>query len=174
METNNKIPLMYILMSNKSYQLYYCIFEYIQKLLILENIDVNFKKIIFTADFERGLRKALIDSFPNSEILGCYFHMIKALWIKAKKYKLCKKALFKETIILIFSFKIYPYIPKDQRDDYINQIENNFKSKPNFERLIIYFKKNWAKTNFLDFHLLIIRQQLKELITHVKFSIEIL
>ena len=37
-ETNNKIPLMYILMSNKSYQLYYCIFEYIQKILILENI----------------------------------------------------------------------------------------------------------------------------------------
>ena len=69
-ETNNKIPLMYILMSNKSYQLYYCIFEYIQKLLILENIDVNFKKIIFTTDFERRLRKALIDSFPDNEILG--------------------------------------------------------------------------------------------------------
>ena len=77
--------------------------------------------------------------------------MIKALRFKDKKYKLCKKALLKETIILIFSFKIYSFIPKDKRDEYINQIENNFKYKRGFEKLIIYFKKNWAKTKFLDF-----------------------
>ena len=79
------------------------------------------------------------------------FIWLKLYGLKIKKYKSCKKTILKETIILIFSFKIYPYIPKDQRDEYINQIENNFKSKPNFGRLIIYFKKNWAKTNFLDF-----------------------
>ena len=42
-DNGNKIPLMYILMSSKSYQLYLYIFNYIKSLLIVSEINVNFK-----------------------------------------------------------------------------------------------------------------------------------
>ena len=36
-------------------------------------------------DSEKSSRKALKDIFSESNILGFYFHYVKALWSKAKK-----------------------------------------------------------------------------------------
>ena len=42
-----------------------------QKLLKTLNINIDFSKISFMADFEINLRKAISDNFPHSEIMGC-------------------------------------------------------------------------------------------------------
>ncbi len=56
--SNNIIPLMYILMSHKSYTLYFVIFNYIKTLLVSYNIQVDFDDISFMLDFEKSFRKA--------------------------------------------------------------------------------------------------------------------
>jgi len=98
-------------MSHKSYSLYLNLFKYIVNLIEELNIKVNFEKISFMLDFEKSARKELNTVFPQSNIYGCFFHYIKALWKKAKKYGLCKKNLIKDTILLIFSLKIFILIP---------------------------------------------------------------
>ena len=66
-------------MSHKSYTLYLVIFNYIKTLLASYNIQVDFDDISFMLDFEKSSRKALLDIFPKSRIMGCYFHYVKAL-----------------------------------------------------------------------------------------------
>ena len=75
---------MYVLMSHKSHVLYTHLFNTIKNILKISNINVDFDKIIFTIDFEKAIRKAIIEIFPNSNILGCFFHFVKALCFKEK------------------------------------------------------------------------------------------
>ena len=49
------------------------------------NLKIDFAKIKFMADYEINLRNAIIKIFPNSEIMGCYFHYIKNLYNKLKE-----------------------------------------------------------------------------------------
>ena len=52
--SNNIIPLIYILISHKSYTLYFVIFNYIKSLLASYNIQVDFDDISFMLDFEKS------------------------------------------------------------------------------------------------------------------------
>ena len=84
---------MYILISHKSI-LYILLFLITLKLyLAFYNIQVDFDYISFMLDFEKSSKKALLDVFPKSRLLGCYFHYIKALWNKARLLVLTKKII---------------------------------------------------------------------------------
>ena len=73
-EKNLTLPILSVLMKTKYEISYYNLFENI-KLMIFENkINVDFSKIYFMTDFESALRNSLKKSFPESAILGCYFH----------------------------------------------------------------------------------------------------
>ena len=150
-DSDNKIPLLYVLMSHKSYTIYYHIFKYIVNTLNVLDINVNFDKISFMLDFEKSARNALINIFPKSDIKGCFFHFLKALWKKARKYGLCKKKLIKETILLIFALKIYIFIPKGEKENYFTKIEELYSTKDNYHPLLKYFRKNWINSKFLEF-----------------------
>ena len=150
-DSDNKIPLLYVLMSHKSYTIYYHIFKYIVNTLNVLDINVNFDKISFMLDFEKSARNALINIFPKSDIKGCFFHFLKALWKKARKYGLCKKKLIKETILLIFALKIYIFIPKGEKENYFTKIEELYSTKDNYLPLLKYFRKNWINSKFLEF-----------------------
>lgn len=73
---------------------YINIFENLKIICIENNININFENITFMSDFEYGLRKALKISFPNSSILGCYYHYVKNIFKKFKELGLCKKKIF--------------------------------------------------------------------------------
>ena len=48
--------------------------------------------------------------------------------------------------------KIFPYIPIDLRDDYINGIKEYIKDLENrYNKLFKYFEKNGINKNFLNF-----------------------
>ena len=76
------------------------------------NIDWEPNNIKFICDFEKSLIKAVNLEFPKSKTNGCFFHYVKALWKKAKILGLTKLNLLKRTKIIIFGFKIYPFILK--------------------------------------------------------------
>ena len=74
---NNRIPIIYILMSSKSYELYIYLFNYIKSLILLYEIDVDLDKISFTIDFEKAVRKAIIKLIFKLIILKLLNFIIK-------------------------------------------------------------------------------------------------
>ena len=107
---NFNMPVFHIIMSNKSFESYNKIFQEILNLLDEYKIKINFKNIIINCDFEKSLINAIRNNFKEIKIYGCYFHYVKALWKKASKLGLTKAKLLNNTKLLIFSFKIYPFI----------------------------------------------------------------
>ena len=57
-------------------------------------------------DFEPSLQNAVRKVFEGIKISGCYFHYVKILWQKAKKYGLFTKNGIRVTKILLFILKI--------------------------------------------------------------------
>lgn len=61
-------------------------------------------------DFELNLRKTIKNCFLDCNLKGCYFHYIKNLWAKAKKFGLFRKKYINKTKILIFGLKLLTLI----------------------------------------------------------------
>ena len=95
-----------------------------------------------------------IKIFPKSKIYGCFFHYVKALWKKAKKYGLCNKEKLKDTIILIFSFKVFQYLEKKDKNNFLIEIKNIYSNKNDYQKMIKYFESNWAHNKFLNFEII--------------------
>lgn len=150
-KTGILLPLIFILMTSKSFFLYQDIFENIKTLLSNNNISIDFKKVFIMMDFEKGARKAIKKVFPKCKLLGCYFHYTKALWNKAKKQGLFKKEIFKDTYTLIFSLKIYVFIPTEEKKEYLERLKNLYKEKRQFKSFLYYFEKYWSVNDFLNF-----------------------
>ena len=69
-------------------------------------------------DFEKPLRKALKNIYPNCLLEGCYFHHVKALWGKSKNLGLINKANIKFLRFIIFGFKIYPFLKEGDKKNF--------------------------------------------------------
>ena len=59
------------------------------------------------ADFEDKLREAIKKNFPDSEILGCYFHFIKNLYNKLKLLGLTTKKNIRSSLKFLFFLKYF-------------------------------------------------------------------
>ena len=131
------IPIIHVLMSNKSLLSYRKILNDIKILAENYNIDWEPNNIKFVCDFEKSLIKAVNLEFPKSKINGCFFHYVKALWKKAKIFGLTKLNLLKRTKIIIFGFKIYPFILKKNKENII--------TKSRIKMIIKFFRNNKKK-----------------------------
>ena len=85
-KTDIVIPIMNIIMSNKSYSSLMYIFNDLNLILFLNQITIDWKNIVIVTDFEKGLIKAIEDSFPQSKYIGYYYHYCKCLWVYAKNH----------------------------------------------------------------------------------------
>ena len=118
-------------------------------------IELNYNKIRITCDFEKSLILAIKEEFPSSLIQGCYFHYLKSLWKKCKKLGLTKSKYLKNTKLIVFTCKIYPFILEENKNTFINSLYEYANSLGGeFKNYIKYFKKNWEKSNFLNFDLI--------------------
>lgn len=99
---NISIPIMSVIMKYKYEICYVNLFENLKIMLYENHIDIDFSKIYLMTDFERALRNALKKCFPDSNILGCYFHYIKSIESKFKEYGLLKKKFLLKTYKLLF------------------------------------------------------------------------
>ena len=142
-------------MSHKSFISYKNIFKELKSLLEEYNIEVQFKGISFMSDFEFSLMKAIREEFSESRLNGCYFHYVKAPWKKMRNQGLAQKKLIENAKIIVFACKIYPFILKDKRSNYIEDLYNYALSvDTKFNKFISYFKKRWEKSPFLNFEFL--------------------
>ena len=112
-KSNFHLPVFFIPMTNKSYISYRMVITVIKEIMINHNLHFINENIMIMADFEYGLRKAIKEIFPKFSLKGCYFHYIKNLWTKAKKFGLCRKKYIKNTRLVIFAFKIITFIKSE-------------------------------------------------------------
>ena len=146
------MPIAFILMSNKSLTSYEKIFDEIIFLLKVYKININFKNIRFLCDFEKSLLKAIRNKFNGSKINGCYFHFVKSLWKKMRNLGFTKKKSLNNTKIIIFACKLFPFILKENKNKYINELYDYAnKIDCNYSKFIKYFHKNWEYSDFLNF-----------------------
>ena len=80
-------------MSNKSYYSYINIFIDIKLNVFMKIIKINWEKVYFIHDFEKGLVKSIEEYFPKSKSIGCYYHYCKSLWVYAKKHNCYEKKI---------------------------------------------------------------------------------
>ena len=131
-------------MTNKSYLSYIKLFKDIK--LIIDNYNINW--VYSGSDFEKSLLKAIKQEFNNSKINGCFFHYVKALWKKVRKF-------LENTKLIVFALKLYPFILKKNKEKYINEVYEYATSVSNdYKSFIKYFKKYWANSNFINFDLI--------------------
>ena len=147
-------PIIHILMTHNSCFSYETIFKCLNQFIEEMQIEFSFNRSHIMTDFEKPLRKALKNIYPNCVLEGCYFHYVKALCGKSKNLGLINKANIKFLRFIIFGFKIYPFLKEEDKkkflesiDNYINKIDNNDK----FKKLSKYFHINWEYSNFVNF-----------------------
>ena len=153
-DINGIVPVFLIPTRGKSEYLYNMIFNDVKKIIIDANINLSDIPKYIMADFEVGLQRALKTSFPNSLIRVCFFHFVKCLWDRAKKYVLIKKESIKHTKILIFILKLIPYINIDEREDFFKKLEDFYSIKLNDNKclkLIKYYRKNWINNSYINY-----------------------
>ena len=123
------IPILSCLMKFKKEICYVNVFENFKILLYENNIKIDFDKIKIMTDFEISLRKAVRYSFPNSPLIGCYFHYLKSIIKKIKELGLFKKKQFPSIYNIIFIFKLFPFINERDKKDIILYIIKNYIKK---------------------------------------------
>ena len=141
--TNKKYTGAYIIINSKSFEGY---LDCLKEFKIILNKKENGK--IFdsiTIDFEDALYKACADIFPDSLIIGCYYHYKAALVRYLKKAKLIKKdntTYNKELVSVLGLLPIYFKGDIDYINKTITILENDKKFK-NLKVFFEYFRKEW-------------------------------
>ena len=118
------LPMGHILMNSKSENLYNTVFTVLIKQIKSHCNLKSFSGIKIMSDFELPMRKSIKNCFDGCLLEGCFFHYCRSIWKKIKKLNLYKKSYRKNTLILSFILKSYPFIKNDKRDEYCDKIES--------------------------------------------------
>ena len=100
--SHNDIPIAHIPMTHKKQFLYEPVFNTILNFSSDNGLEISFDSKTIMTDFEKPIRNVI-----KKILKGCYFHFVKALWSKSKKFGLCSKHKIKYTKIIIFSLKMF-------------------------------------------------------------------
>ena len=69
-----------------------------------------------------------------------------------KQYRLTTKNTLDASKIIVFACKIFPFIRKNEKENYINELFDFAKNiNIHYEKFNNYFKRAWVKSNFLQF-----------------------
>lgn len=100
--TGLKIPGIIILSSNKTFEEYDRLLKKIKN-LIFGTGNEYLNLLTITLDFENSLIHAVIENFPNTKLIGCYYHYKAAIYREAQKLGYTKKKNIEETLDIINS-----------------------------------------------------------------------
>ena len=125
---NIYVPLMPVLITSKNIIAYNHVFNFILQIFDDNNLKVNFKSKVTKTDHERAIRLSINSIFKPKPLNGCF-------------------------LILIFCFKLFPYIHNNYRGEYIEKIKNYVKNKDKrFQKFLNYFLKNWFNNKSYNFN----------------------
>ena len=140
-------------MNCKSSNLYYNVFLKIKEIINLSGYKYKFTNL--QSDFESAIINEFKNVFSiNINIMGCFFHYVKALWAKLKELKI-KIFKYKEYYdYLIKTLKYLIFLEDNIRITFFNLFSNLFieifintyieiNDKQYFIKFINYYRKVW-------------------------------
>ena len=143
------LPACYLLMSHKTKIAYRYAFSNL--ILLCKTLEINLAPQYIMCDFESALRKGIQDSFPKSQITGCYFHYCKALWSFMARNSLTTKERLLDSIRLMVFLKIMAHVEISQRKDWFEEISELFKKKDKkYKDMLNYYKNNWLNSYYVE------------------------
>lgn len=115
---------------------------------IEKNIFVWHPSEIIT-DYETGLRKAVMDKFPKSNLRGCWFHYCKAIRSKCNQLGI-RPLLSRSSEAKKYYRQIMdlPLLPASDIENGFSYIERSIKKNglyADFQELLKYFRNYWLK-----------------------------
>ena len=158
-ELKTYLPVFIVPMTHKSRISYYNIFKSIKSIIKQNKLTItNSNNLNFICDFEKSLREVIKKVFPNSTIYGNFFHFYKNIWLKAKKFNLCKNENIIYTKKILFALGLIVLIKKENIKKYLKELSEYIKTIPeendlrkNYEIFLNYFRKKWAKSKYINF-----------------------
>ena len=155
-KTNKYIPVFIIPISHKSKVVYSYVFKAIIQIINDNKLSFDFNNKKIFCEFDYSMREALKELYPNSKLSSTYFHYIKKLWIKAKKFGLIHQKFIENKKIVIFALESIVFIKKENIYNYFEDIKKYIKDVPNviysnFENYLKYFEKTFLYSNYILF-----------------------
>lgn len=128
------VPCAYCLLTSKNETLYLACF---QQLIVL--MKFNWMPRIITSDFESSLLKAIRHEFPESRLLGCYFHFKKAIERKLTKYKIN----FNNSCKILSKMELLTVLPINEIYQGVEYIKTLTTDQQELSLFWIYFTRTW-------------------------------
>lgn len=141
-------------MSNKTKDCYEDVFNYIHRFVM----DLDCAS--FTTDYERAMRNALKNLFPNAELFACFFHYTQA--VKKHAYKTIGLVQLirsnAQARSVYFRLQCLPLLPAKYISDMFQELKAEaYKiDRAVFKPFMKYFHLQWILRVCVAFHLCII------------------
>lgn len=137
------IPLVYCLLENKTKISYVQCLKFIKEECAQINLCFEPKNIV--VDFEKAIHAACVDIWPNSDIVGCRFHLAQA-WIRnIQKYQLNKDYEGKNEIgkWLGLCFGLTFFSPEEVSDVFVDELMSIVPDNPNVTKFADYLLEEY-------------------------------
>ncbi|CAI2384902.1 unnamed protein product [Moneuplotes crassus] len=139
---NLYMPIGHVLMQSNKEKAYEITLQWIKRFLKLN------PKFI-TTDFELSLMNTAKKEYPNSQLVPCFFHLVKCLWTNAGKCGLRKRKILKLTKQLIFSLKALAFRKPGSVIRKFITIKDWYSTKGScFVSFLEYFENTWIDGQF--------------------------
>lgn len=122
--------------------------EAYSKFLYLLKINYGFAPKYITLDFSKDEEKAVLEVFENTEIIFCFFHLVKCWWNKLNKLGLRNKYFKNLSKSLVFNLKLLAFTKRDDVQLFYNDIKiSNLYNDNKFSEFFKYVDKQWINNN---------------------------
>lgn len=134
-EQNNVVPVMYVLMANKSKKSYSVLFNIIKRQI------PEWEPVIFITDFEWAAISAMKNTFPQIAHHGCFFHFQDKLKRKAKRLMIKKNSNKIVSLCMVL-----PLLPENKIEEGFNYILKESKligDNHSLREFLLYIQNYW-------------------------------
>lgn len=135
---NKTLPLVYCIASNKEEKTYDEIFKFLKSKGVQDPGSI-------TVDFERATINSIKKNFPNTSILGCFFHFGQCLWRKIQHCGLQQWYVEVNNALFIKQLQALAFVPPSDVHELFDELVN-FLNDENEELLcdfLVYFESTW-------------------------------
>lgn len=136
-------------MTNKRAETYEKIFEYIETHLF------KLQPSQFMADFEKGIRKAIQNYFPQAALYGCWYHYCAAIRRRLMNLNMFRLITDDQGGIEVYRMLLsLPLLPKDRLLDgfeVVKRVARDNHLNKDFKKFFEYFDGFWMKLVCIHF-----------------------
>ncbi|CAF1270853.1 unnamed protein product [Rotaria sordida] len=155
-ESGIVIPVAWILLNNKKTLTYQLLFKLLQSAAQERKLKFSPKRLM--TDFETAVKSTFTILFPKTIHDGCFFHYLKSIIKRLKKYGLWKNYLIDDHVyLLVKKLMSLPMLKPDLMVVGYNLIEKELGENKNLKqckvqlnRLFVYYYNQWLKPGHIQ------------------------